>query len=404
MTSSPHRSLWMGLVLASWLAACSSDDSNGAPASSDQAGTNQVATGTAGSLASTGASGSNGAGGSNGASGSNDAAGSDGTGGASGVGGSNAGGTGGSGGKAGAGGSGGAGGSSGGTPNGATEYSPYYEIDATTAAFKNLVDLKMKAGVSDVTLAFVLSGSGCSTDKTIPNNLDDIKAFVAAGGHVKASFGGADGRYVEAGCADANALATALGNFVDATGITDLDFDIEQGPVETAAENTKRGQALKMVQDSKHILVSFTLQADDTGLDSGARSVLTGAVNAGVKISHVNAMVMDYGDMTPGTPIAPIAIRTLNAANGQLKNIIAGLTTEQAWAMLGATPDIGQNDDNEIFTLKDAQDLIAFAKQNKLGLVSFWNIQRDQVCGRGECSGHDNANFDYSNIFKTVLP
>jgi hypothetical protein len=196
----------------------------------------------------------------------------------------------------------------------------------------------------------------------------------------------------------------AISSFVDATGITDLDFDIEQGPVETDAVNTKRGQALKTVQDAKNILVSFTLQTDENGLDGGARAVLTGAVNAGVKISHVNPMVMDYGDKPAGTPMAPIAIKTLNGANGQLKSIIAGLTTEQAWAMLGATPDIGQNDDNEIWSLQDSKDLIAFAKQNKMGLVSFWNIQRDQVCGHGECSEHDNANFDYSNIFKTVAP
>jgi hypothetical protein len=113
-------------------------------------------------------------------------------------------------------------------------------------------------------------------------------------------------------------------------------------------------------------------------------------------------MVMDYGNMAAGAPIAPIAIGSLNGAVPQLKALISGLTTEQAWAMLGATPDIGQNDDNEIFTLKDAQDLTNFAKQNKLGLISLWNIQRDQVCGNGECSQHDNANFDYSNIFKTV--
>jgi chitinase len=207
---------------------------------------------------------------------------------------------------------------------------------------------------------------------------------------------------VEAKCTDAASYAMALSTFVDQTGITDLDFDIEQGPVETAAANTQRGQGLKMVQDAKHIQVSFTLQTDLSGLDSGARAVITGAVTAGVVISHVNLMVMDYGNMPAGTAIAPIAIKSLNGAVPQLQKIIPGLTTEQAWAMLGATPDIGQNDDNEIFTLQDAKDLIAFAKQNKLGLVSFWNIQRDQVCGRGECSMHDNANFDYSNIFKTV--
>src|SRR5258706_3341095 len=100
MTSSLHRSLWMGAVLGSWLAACGSDDTNGAAASGDHAGTSQVATGTAGSMASTGASGSNGAGGSNGASGSDGAAGSNGIGGASGTGGGKTGGRRGSNGKA----------------------------------------------------------------------------------------------------------------------------------------------------------------------------------------------------------------------------------------------------------------------------------------------------------------
>ncbi len=315
--------------------------------------------------------------------------------------------TGGTGGNPAAGGSGGAsspggsGGAGGGTtvPSGKLEFAPYYEIGSTTGAFKNLTDMKTKSGVSDVTLAFVLAGSGCATDDTVSGDLTDIKAFIAAGGHVKASFGGADGKYVEANCTDASSLASAIEKFVDSTGITDLDFDVEQAPVETTAMNQMRGQALKMVQDSKHAQVSFTLQTDESGLDKGARSVVTEAVNAGVSIYHVNLMVMDYGDMPDGTPMAPIAIKSLNGANTQLKAIISGLTTAQAWAMLGATPDIGQNDDAEIFTLQDAQDLATFATTNKLGLLTFWNIQRDQVCGKGECSEHDNANFDYAKVF-----
>jgi hypothetical protein len=398
-------SLSMGLLVASSLcAACGSStgstgDGDSAPGGSAGA-TVAGGAGTAGAVSATGGSGFSAAGASNGAAG---AAGNPNGGGTANAG---AGGTS-SGGSSGmmSGGSGGAsGGSAGmvGTPTGKTEYAPYYEIGSDTGAFKNLTDLKTKAGVNDVTLAFVLSGGGCNTDKTISDDLSDIKAFIAAGGHVKASFGGADGKYVEAGCTDAASLATAYGNFVDATGITDLDFDTEQSAVETAAVNTMRGQALKMAQDSKHIQVSFTLQTDESGLDKGARSVVSAAVAAGVSIYHVNLMVMDYGDMTAGKAIAPIAIGSLNGANTQLKAIIPSLTTEQAWAMLGATPDIGQNDDNEIFSLQDATDLTAFAVQNKLGLITFWNIQRDQVCGNGECSEHDNANFDYSNIFKTV--
>jgi len=297
-------------------------------------------------------------------------------------------------------------GSGGGTvvATGKTEYAPYYEIGADTGAFKSLVDMQTKSGVQDVTLAFVLSGgNGCSTDGTISGELKDIKAFVAAGGHVKASFGGADGKYVEANCSDATSLAGVYSSFVDATGITDLDFDIEQKAMLTADMNARRGQALKMVQDSKGIQVSLTLSTDDEGLDSGAIACLQGAVTAGVKILHVNLMVMDYGDQPKGTPIAPIAIGSLNGALTQVKKIIPTLTDDQAWAMLGATPDIGQNDDNEIFTLADAQALTDFAMQKKLALITFWNIQRDQTCGNGECSENDKANFDFSNIFKKVV-
>lgn len=402
-------SLSTGLLLAGSLClGCGSssgdngDSSTAADGGSQSTGmTPTGGAGSAGAVSTAGGSGSNVAGASN-----------------SGVGGS-AGGTtsGGAGGSAGGGANGGAsgmnsGGASGATngsagaagttPSGKTEYAPYYEIGSDTAAFKDLTDLKTKAGVNDVTLAFVLSGGGCKTDTTVSDDMTEIKAFVAAGGHVKASFGGADGTYVEAGCSDASSLATAISNFVDSTGITDLDFDTEQAGVETSTVNTMRGQALKMVQTSKNIQVSFTLQTDENGLDKGARSVVSAAVAAGVSIYHVNLMVMDYGDMPAGTAMAPIAIGSLNGANTQLKAIIPSLTTAQAWAMLGATPDIGQNDDNEIFSLQDAKDLTTFAMQNKLGLITFWNIQRDQTCGKGECSQHDNANFDYSNIFKAV--
>jgi hypothetical protein len=220
---------------------------------------------------------------------------------------------------------------------------------------------------------------------------------------VKASFGGASGSYVETGCADATALAAAIGKFVDETGITDLDFDIEQnGPLSTDM-NVRRAQALKMVQDSKHIQVSFTLAVNDDDLPSKPLNCLTSALNAGVKVSHVNIMVMDYGDMPQGTAIAPIAIGSLNATQAQLKKAVGGLTDEQAWAMLGATPDIGQNDDNEIFSLAEAQALTDFAIEHKLGLITFRNIQRDQVCGKGECSEHDKANFDYHRMFEKVL-
>ena len=293
----------------------------------------------------------------------------------------------------------------------AIDYAPYFPTwvwGGSGYAFTSLVDLHQKSGVSEVTLAFVLSGGGCTADQGIEQNLADVKAFVAAGGHVKASFGGADGTYVESQCAAAADLATAIEGFVDATGITDLDFDIEQDPVLTDTVNAMRGAALKIVQDAKHIQVAFTLAANPHqsggggGLTSQGISVVKHAVDAGVKVSHVNLMTMDYGDSFAGHPLAPVAIGSLEDANAELVSIVPGLTTDGAWRMLGVIPMIGKNDDTEVFSLDDAKTLAAFATQNRLGLVSFCSIDRDQVCPGGAdyntCSTVDSQNFAFHAI------
>ncbi len=293
----------------------------------------------------------------------------------------------------------------------AIDYAPYFPTwvwGASGYAYTGLVDLQKKAGLNEVTIAFVLSNGGCNTTQDIEQNAGDVQAFIAAGGHVKASFGGADGTYVESQCATASDLATAIEGFVDATGITDLDFDIEQDPVLTNAVNQMRGQALAMVQQSRHVRVAFTLAANPPpgGLTSQGMSVVTNAVSAGVQVWHVNLMTMDYGNGYAGQPLAPVAEGSLTAANAQLVQAVPGLDTASAWRMLGVIPMIGKNDDTEVFSLQDAKDLTAFAKQNRLGLVSFWSIDRDQVCPSGSnynsCSTVNTADFQFDTIFQGV--
>ncbi len=135
-------------------------------------------------------------------------------------------------------------------------------------------------------------------------------------------------------------------------------------------------------------------------------SVVSHAVSAGVEVSHVNLMTMDYGDSYGGQPLAPVVIGSLTDANAQLVSIVPGLTSSAAWQMLGVIPMIGKNDDAEVFSLADAKALAAFAVQNQLGLVSFWSIDRDQVCPKGadynSCSTVDTASFQFDMIFETV--
>jgi Glycosyl hydrolases family 18 len=293
----------------------------------------------------------------------------------------------------------------------AVEFAPYFPTWAWGGngyAYTSLVDLMHESGVKDVTIAFVLSNGGCKADNGIEQNLADVKAFVGSGGHVKASFGGADGTYLEAKCTDAASWATALEDFVDATGITDLDFDIEQDPVLTDSVNQMRGQALAAAQAAKNIQVAFTLAANPPpgGLTSQGLSVVSHALAAGVHVSHVNLMTMDYGDSFAGKPLAPVVTGSLTGAHGQLMKLAPTLTAAQVWRMIGVIPMIGKNDDSEVFTVADAMSLEQFAVQNRIGLVSFWSMDRDQVCAKGadynSCSTVDSTNFEFATALLPV--
>jgi hypothetical protein len=291
-------------------------------------------------------------------------------------------------------------------PGGKIEFAPYFETwdwGNGANAVRDLAELKSKAGVNGVTLAFVLSNGGCQTTRDIQDHKQDVSAFRSGGGLVKASFGGAAGTYLEAACGSAGAMAGAMRAFVDETGITDLDFDVEQGPVMTGAMNQKRGQALKQVQDERGIKVSFTLPVGTWGLTNEGLDVIAKAVQAGVTISHVNLMVMDYGPGDTGS-MSGYAKSALTGAQGQIRGVIPGLGDAAAWKMLGATPMIGQNDvPGEVFTLADAQSLLAFAQQKQIGLLSFWSIQRDRPgADYNEASTVNSKNFQFADVFKAA--
>jgi chitinase len=303
-----------------------------------------------------------------------------------------------------------------GGPPGGTEYAPYfYTWGWGNAAypFTSLVDLKAKSGLAGITLAFVLSDGGCAPSQDIQQHLDDVNAFRAAGGKVKASFGGANGTYLENACPDAASLAAAIGAFVDQTGITDLDFDVEQYGAMNDGVNLLRAQAFKLAQDQKGIQVSFTLPADprdkwDTpgGVPAASLDVVKTVLAAGVTISHMNLMTMDYGGYySDGKAMGDLAVSALTDAKAQLQSVIPGLGDAAAWRMLGATPMIGQNDvTTEVFSVADAQILAGFAKQNQLGLVAFWAINRDQP-GSGDLglySEAESSTFAFHQVFQTV--
>jgi chitinase len=289
------------------------------------------------------------------------------------------------------------------------EVAPYFYTwgwGSTTYAFPSLAAMKSAGGPGAVTIAFVLSDNNqCKASTEVIDNLDDVKAYVAAGGHVKASFGGADGKYLESACGDADSLATAMSDWVTATGVTDLDFDIEQGTATSNPTiNAMRATALAKVQAAKGIHVAFTLPVNPDGLDDLGKAVVQSALDAGVTISYVNVMTMDYG--AGAGDLGQVAIGSADATAKQLVQMEPGLALADAYKQVGATPMIGTNDDGHVFSLANATAHATWAQQHHLGLLAFWAIQRDEKCTGGtdldRCSGVNDTTFQFANVFEAV--
>jgi hypothetical protein len=103
-------------------------------------------------------------------------------------------------------------------------------------------------------------------------------------------------------------------------------------------------------------------------------------------------MTMDYG--TSGTEMGTASNQALDAAAGQLASVF-GESTSAAYAMLGNTPMIGQNDSpGEIFSLADAATVESHAAAEGIALLSFWSEGRDN----GGCPGQTSASSTCSGV------
>ena len=269
----------------------------------------------------------------------------------------------------------------------ATEVAPYFETWAYGGGYTptTLMQAKSSGGVLAATMAFGVSGGGCTLGGGLEANMSgagktDIVNFQAAGGRVILSFGGASGTYLENACSD-DAMFNLINNILSTTGARAIDFDVEGDQLDIASLNTRRSNVAKRLQAAyPGLYVSFTLPVDPSGLEDDALAVLRSAHGAGVSVNVVNVMAMDYGDAS-----STMGARAISAATGtfnQIKTIFTGKTDAQLWAMVGVTPMIGVNDTtSEVFRQADATQLTTFAQQKGLGLLSYWALQRDMPGG-----------------------
>ena len=137
-------------------------------------------------------------------------------------------------------------------------------------------------------------------------------------------------------------------------------------------------------------------------LTSGLRTVRE-FTSAGVALSAVNVMAMDYG--TGVTAMGTAAVSAATATAGQLAGVpaFAGWTDAQRLGIVAITPMLGRNDTGEVFTLADAGTVGRFARSAGLAGLSWWELTRDQPCASGipayMCSGVQETRWAFSRAF-----
>ncbi len=313
------------------------------------------------------------------------------------------------------------GGGGGGSGSGATapEFAPY--VDMTLYPQFSLGQAAQTAGIKHFTLAFIVSGGGCNAawggvtalnDPFITTSLANLKA---AGGDAIVSFGGEAGQELAATCSTVSALAAQYQSVIDQYGIRDLDFDIEGAAIADTTSINRRFQALAQIQAAglaagKPVHVSLTLPVMPTGLTQDGLNVIRSAIANGVEVGQVNVMAMDYFDpsLSYAGHMGDLAIQAAQSTHDQLATLYPGKSDAQLWAMVGVTPMIGINDDNqEVFTTADAAKLATFANSKGLGRLAFWSANRDAPCPAptqwtsNTCSGVSDPAWAFSKALET---
>ena len=184
---------------------------------------------------------------------------------------------------------------------------------------------------------------------------------------------------------------TAMEQFVaryESPMLLGFDFDIEAGQTPEMVRSLM--QRIEVAQLRRpHLRISFTVAthaSSDTGqasLNAQGQQVL--AAIREVKLSHyfINLMVMNYGPAKPANCVvlegrcdmaasAAQAVRNLHSRYGIPKEQI------EITAMLGIN-DVVEN----VFTPADATALARLVRQEQLGGLHFWSLDRDGPCAGG---------------------
>ncbi|TWG13170.1 fibronectin type III domain protein [Micromonospora palomenae] len=261
-------------------------------------------------------------------------------------------------------------------------------------------------GIKWFTIAFVLSGGGCtpawdgSGPLTGGAHANTIAAIKAAGGDVIPSFGGWSGNKLGPNCSSAAALAGAYQQVINAYGLKAIDIDIENSDeFENAVVQDRILGALKIVkQNNPGIKTIVTFGTSTTGPNYWGTRLINQAAALGANIDTFTIMPFDFGGG------ANMYQNTVNAAEG-LKNALKtafGWSDATAYAHMGLSGMNGLSDQQELTSPATWTQIRDWAKARGLSRFTFWSVNRDRPCPGGgvvsNCSGIAQNTWEFTSI------
>lgn len=301
------------------------------------------------------------------------------------------------------------------------------------------LDTPVDASTKNVMLAFVVAQTGqpCAPSWGSTYSLDAAKTSLdldervarlrSNWGSIGVSFGGSVNSELADSCQDTADLEKAYKAVLDRYNPATIDFDIEGANLSDPAAWQRRATVIAALQKEranagKPLAVWLTLPVTPQGLTDAGTSGVDEMLAAGVQLSGVNIMTMNYGSSrSPSQSMLDASLSAAQSTHEQLSIIYqrAGmpLESDQVWKKMGLTPMIGRNDlPGEVFDIDAARGLNAFAHSKGITRVSMWSLNRDTSCPADTsddsashiCSGIDQGGQRFSDIlgagFQGKLP
>lgn len=260
-------------------------------------------------------------------------------------------------------------------------------------------------GVRWFTMAFVLSGGGCSpawdSSRPLTGGVDQqtINAIRAAGGDVVPSVGGWSGNKLGPNCSTPQALAGAYQQVIDAYDLEAIDIDIENtDEFENETVQDRILSALKIVeQNNPGIQTIVTFGTTTTGPNYYGNRLIERSAALQANIDVFTIMPFDFGGSNMYSD-------TVNASEG-LKNKLKatfGWTDAQAYQHMGISGMNGLSDQRELTSVATWTQIRDWAKARGLARLAFWSVNRDRGCPNGgvvsNCSGIAQPDWEFTRI------